>query len=198
MTERHVRIADWFAVEDMREVAISHYLAAGRQESAAACLEEVAEQLVREERLGLLVSLFEKLDQHVLLGSTKLLDAAVIAYGFRRQFAKAHRLLNHCEAALAESDGDAVAAAELEVRRCFVLAAEDRVVEMGERARDAEKWLGDDQSFSKAVAFNAYAFCSARRASFRKRTNCCCALARSMKRRAIISVAPMPMPSMLA
>lgn len=158
LTERHVRIADWFAAQDMREVAISHYLAAGRQESAAACLEEVAEQLVREERLGLLVSLFEQLDQQVLLSSPKLLDAAVIAYGFRRQFAKAHRLLNHCESSLAQSEDDPVAAAELEVRRCFVLAAEDRVVEMGERARDAEKWLDDDQPFSKAVAFNAHAF----------------------------------------
>lgn len=158
LTERHVRIADWFAGQDMREVAISHYLAAGRHESAAACLEEVADQLVREERLGLLVSLLEQLDQQALQNSASLLDAAVIAYGFRRQFAKAHRLLNYCEASLAQGDRDTVAAAELEVRRCFVLAAEDRVVEMGERARDAEKWLSDDQSFSKAVAFNAYAF----------------------------------------
>ncbi len=158
LAARHALIADWFAGQGMKEVAISHYLAAGRQEQAADCLEQVAEKLVREERLGLIVSLLEQLDPGLVQRTPKLLDAAVIAYGFRRQFAKAHQLLNWCEAELAGSDADDVPRAELEVRRCFVLAAEDRVAEMGERARDAEKWLTDDQPFSKGVAFNAYAF----------------------------------------
>lgn len=158
LADRHAHKAEWFAAAGMNEVAISHYLAAGHTEKAAECLEQVADQLVREERLGLLVSLLEQLGLEIVQARPKLLDAAIIAYGFRRQFAKAHNLLNLCEAALAETDADAVQRAELEVLRIFVLAAEDRVAEMGERARDAEKWLTEDQPFSKAVAFNAFAF----------------------------------------
>ena len=158
LSHRHQQIADWFASSDMREVAITHYLAAGSQDHAVECLEQTAEQLVREERLGVLVSQLEQLDPLVIQNSPSLLGSAVTAYGFRRQFEAAHKLLHLWEAVQSDEDADATRRAQLEVSRCFVLAAEDRISEMGARASDALRNLGDEQAFSKAVAYNAYAF----------------------------------------
>ncbi|MFC3053160.1 LuxR C-terminal-related transcriptional regulator [Kordiimonas pumila] len=156
LAKMHVEIANWFAGQGMREMAVKHYLAAGDQTMAIDCLEQVVGKLIREERLGLVISFAEQIDSQMLQGSVKLVEAASIAYGFQREFSKAHNLIDWREKNL--PDDDNAARAEMEILRAFVLAAEDRVMEMGEVARDAEKWLSDEQSFSKGVAYNAHAF----------------------------------------
>lgn len=158
LAARHAEIAEWFVANDMREIAIGHFLAADMQDRAAQCLGQVADRLVREDRLGLLVSLLDRLDDDVVRANGELLAAGTIARGFRREFDKAFQLLDWAETALEKAGDDPVARAELEVRRCFTLAAQDRVEEMGEAARDAQRWLSDDKPFLLGPALNAHAF----------------------------------------
>lgn len=164
LRERHRRIAEWQSANGMDEAAVGHFLAAGARDAAADLVEHLSERLVREERLGLLVSMVEQLDEGVFLARQKLVANAVIAYGFRRDFARAHRLLDGVEQR--EPDADRQAQAEHQVQRCFVLAAEDRVEELGMHGRDAARWLDDDNPFFLAVALNAHAFLLAAQSQF--------------------------------
>lgn len=161
---RHLRIAEWQSANGMDEAAVGHFLAAGARNEAADLVERLSERLVREERLGLLVSMVEQLDEDLFLARPRLIANAVIAYGFRRDFARAHRLLDGVERR--EPDVDRQIQAEWEVQRCFVLAAEDRVDEMGMRARDAARWLDGGNLFFFAVALNAHAFLLAAQSQF--------------------------------
>lgn len=156
VTTRHRMIAEWFAAQDMAEAAIDHYLAAGLQDEAADLLDRIAQRLVGEERLGLLLTHVERLDPQTFLARPSLVSHAIIAYGFRRDFGRAHQLLDWMQ----HHDPDVASEiqAERDVLRCFILAAEDHVDEMGARARDALRWLNDGRPFFKGVALNAYAF----------------------------------------
>ncbi len=156
VARRHRVIAEWFAAEELTEAAIDHYLAAGMQEEAADLLGTIAQRLVGEERLGLLLTHVERLDPQTFLARPALVTHAIIAYGFRRDFGRAHQLLDWMQHH--DPDVHAEIQAERDVLRCFILAAEDHVDEMGARARDALRWLDDRRPFYKGVALNAYAF----------------------------------------
>lgn len=156
VAKRHRMIAEWFAAADMAEAAIDHFLAAGLQHEAADLLETIAQRLVGEERLELLLTHVERLDPQTFLARPSLVSHAIIAYGFRRDFSRAHQLLDWMQHH--EPDIPSDAQAERDVLRCFILAAEDHVDEMGGHARDALRWLADSRPFFKGVALNAYAF----------------------------------------
>jgi LuxR family transcriptional regulator, maltose regulon positive regulatory protein len=156
LAQRHRLIADWFAANAMTEAAVDHYLAADAQAEAADLLSAIARRLVSEERLGLLLSLIERLEPEIFLARPSLVSHAIIAYGFRRNFGRAHHLLDWIQQH--EPDVPPEVQAEREVQRCYILAAEDHVEDMGGRARDAAKWLGPDRPFFHGVALNAYAF----------------------------------------
>lgn len=164
LEQRHQRIAGWFAGHSMLEAAIEHYLAAGDHEKAADLLEAVSTKLVKEERLELLLALAERLEPDLFLARPVLVSHAIIAYGFRRNFSRAHQLLDWMQHY--DQDSPPEVLAEREVHRCYILAAEDHVEEMGARARDAIKWLGQDRPFSAGVALNAYAFWLAAQSQF--------------------------------
>lgn len=161
---RHNLLAGWFAENGMVEAAIDHHLAAGRQAEAADLLDSIARRLVSEDRLGLLLSLVERLEPEVFLARATLVSHAIIAYGFRRNFERAHQLLDWIQ--LHEPDVAPETQAEREVQRCYILAAEDHVGEMGARARDAAKWLSADRPFFHGVALNAHAFWLAAQSQF--------------------------------
>lgn len=154
----HGRIAVWLACDGAVDAAIGHQIAAGDEAAAVGLLEKVAGALVREERLGFIVSLVEQLAPERVHASPAILHAAIIAYGFRRQFEQAHTLLGFRERELAAGEPAAAQLAELEGLRVFVLAAEDKVERFGATARDVLALAVATDAFTYGVALNAYSF----------------------------------------
>lgn len=157
LRRRHRRIADWYADSGDREAAIQHWLEAGETERAASLLAGVVDALVAQERLGLIESYAERLPAEALLRHDNLVHAAVIAYGFRRAFDKADRLLSAHEAQLKRSGADRAAVASHKVSRLFVLAAQDRIEELGAEAQVAAETMVDRSGWQYGVTFNARA-----------------------------------------
>lgn len=155
---RHARVAIWYAGHDAAEEAIVHMMAAGDQTHAAQLLDASVDRFVREERLDLIVRLVQRLDPEVLLASQTIQSAAVIAYGFRRLFPQAHRLLDWRRERLEAEHGTQQEWGRYHGLRVFVLAAEDRVEEFGRTAAETLQLLDESDPFTYAVAMNAYAF----------------------------------------
>ncbi|HEY0943366.1 MAG TPA: LuxR C-terminal-related transcriptional regulator [Steroidobacter sp.] len=155
---RHARIGAWCAKHGAAEEAIVHLMAADEQALAAQLLEASVDRFVREERLDLIVRLVQRLDPEALLASEATQSAAVIAYGFRRMYARAHRLLDWRRERLESERGERQEWGRYHGLRVFVLAAEDRVEELGRTAAETLQLLDESDPFTCGVAMNAHAF----------------------------------------
>ncbi|MFP5305198.1 MAG: LuxR C-terminal-related transcriptional regulator [Gammaproteobacteria bacterium] len=165
LRRRHHRIADWYAANGYREEAIQHCIDAGDPERAAELLDSVIDRLVAQERLGLLERYADALPSELLLSYENLANAAIIAYGFRRAFDKANRLID-ARAQHLEGSRDARALGLHNYARLFVLAAEDRIDELGRAAEEAGKQFNERDGFQYAVTFNARAMWLVGRSEF--------------------------------
>lgn len=152
---RHKRIAEWYAEHDFREEAITHYLDAGHEKEAAALLNAGIERLVGEERLDLIVRYADRLPPEIIQEYEDILNAAIVAYGFRREFAKANRILALRQAALEREGASQEAWGVHYYTRIFTTAAQDQVVEIGRNAQLALDHLTPGKGFEYAVALNA-------------------------------------------
>ncbi len=155
---RHARVAGWYAEHDAPEEAIVHMMAAKDHAHAALLLDASVDRFVREERLDLIVSLVQQLDAEAVLKSKTIQSAAVIAYGFRRMFPQAHRLLDWRRERLEADHGPQREWGRYDGLRVFVLAAQDRVEEFGRTAMKTLELLDETDPFTCGVAMNAYAF----------------------------------------
>lgn len=155
---RHTAIARWHEANGRIEEAIPHAMEAGDLDRAVALFESVADKLVREERLGFIVTLVEQLPAERVRASSPILSAAIIAYGFRRRFREAHQLLDWREHDIAETAASQRERGEVAVLRAFVLAAEDRVDEFGRAGQEALTLVDSRDLFSQGVAINAYCY----------------------------------------
>lgn len=155
---RHKRIADWYAAHGFAEEAILHYLEAADETAAADILDTIIQRLVTEERLDLIVRYVDRLSSAVIQKYQRILTAAIVAYGFRREFAKANRII-----ALRRSMLEAENASKAEwgihnYTRIFVLAAQDQVVELGRAADDTLSQLAGAEGLEYGVGLNARAY----------------------------------------
>lgn len=157
LRRRHRSLAAWYADKGFREEAIQHWIEAGETDRAAGLLAEVVDALLAQERLGLIQTYADRLPAEAVLRHDNLAHAAIIAYGFRREFDKADRLLQLHRAQL-ESAGAGQAQLGLHnFSRLFVLAAQDRVEELGAVGEQTAQQLADRGGFPYAVTFNSRA-----------------------------------------
>ena len=155
---RHRKIADWYASHGFSEEAILHYIEATDQEAAASMLNAIIERLVTEERLDLIVRYADRLSPGVIQKYEDILNAAIVAYGFRREFAKANRIVALRRAALEEGNASPEEWGVHHYTRIFPTAAQDQVVEIGRTAQQALEQLADNKGLEYAVALNARAY----------------------------------------
>ncbi len=156
LRRRQRRIADWFAEHGYREEAIQHCIEAGDLERAAGLLDAVIDRLVAQERLGLIERYVDQLPIELMLPYENLANAAIIAYGFRRAFDKANRLIDARAEVLRHSD-DPHAHGVHNCAKLFVMVAQDRIDELGPAAESASNQLSEQDGFRYAVTFNAQA-----------------------------------------
>lgn len=154
LRRRQRQIADWYAGHGCREEAIQHCIDAGDPEQAAELLETVIDRLIAQERLGLIERYADELPPEMLLRHPNLANAAIIAYGFRRAFDKANRLID-ARARQLQAQPDARAQAVHDYARLFVLAAEDRIEELGHSAEQAWRHLSELDGSQLAITYNA-------------------------------------------
>lgn len=166
LRDRHRRVAVWLAANGQADDAVLHFLEAGDPETAATTLAGIVDRLVAEERLGLIVRCVDRIPAEVLRRHENLLHAAGIAYAFRREFAKADAIVDLLRRVLEERGGGPVDWGFHNFVRVFVLAAQDRIAEMGEVAAEMMSQLRREHGFTYAVAFNARAFALAARGDF--------------------------------
>jgi LuxR family maltose regulon positive regulatory protein len=156
LCERNRRIAAWFAARGDAEDAIPHSLAAGDTEQAAALFAAVIDRLIAEERLGQVERYADELPAATLERHPELANAAIIAYGFRRAFDKANRLIEARERRLA-AHPDPRHRALHDHARLFVLAAADDIEELGRVAQHTAGALAERDGFCYGVTCNARA-----------------------------------------
>ncbi|MCC2657893.1 MAG: regulatory protein LuxR [Panacagrimonas sp.] len=166
LRRRHRRIAQWFADNGWREEAIQHWLQAGETERAAEILAGIVDALVAQERLGLIETYADRMPTEALMGHPNLVHAAIIAYGFRRAFDKAERLLHGYAAVLDQTRANRAARALHGVSRLFVLAAQDRMEELGVQGAETARLLTDQSGWHYGVALNARAIHEVGRGAF--------------------------------
>lgn len=166
LRRRHRLTAQWYAAHGHREEAIQHALHAGDRDEAAALLLAVIDTLVAQERLGLIERYADQLPVEVLLQHETLVNAAIIAYGFRRAFDKADALIGRHRRRLEENGAGAAALGAHNVSRLFVLAAQDRIEELGATALECAAQLAERRGFKYAVTFNARAMLLVGRAQY--------------------------------
>ena len=163
---RHRRIADWFADSGRADEAILHLLEAGDLTAAAGILTDVIDQLVAEERLGLIVQIVDQLPLDLVVAHENVRSAAVVAYAFRREFDKANRIVGLRQDHLEKHGGTAEDWGTHNYGRIFIYAAQDRVRELEDVAVKTLDQLDERYGFKFAVGFNALAFCQAARSQF--------------------------------
>ncbi len=156
LRQRHRSIADWYAANGYREEAIQHAIEAGDPDTALLVLDEIVDHLLAQERLALIERYVDALPQTLLLQHENVVSAAIIAYGFRRAFDKANRLID-ARAQRLKREKDPHARAVHDYAQLFVLAAQDRIEELGARALEAGKDFSEHDGFRYAVTFNARA-----------------------------------------
>jgi LuxR family maltose regulon positive regulatory protein len=156
LRERHRAVAHWYGAKGYREEAIEHALEAGDHAQALSLLTGVIDHLLAQERLALIERYVDALPQGELLRHENVTSAAIIAYGFRRSFDKANRLIA-ARAQRRSRGNDPHARALRDYAQLFVLAAQDRIQELGERALETGKDLSESDGFQYAVTFNARA-----------------------------------------
>ncbi|MBI1238559.1 MAG: AAA family ATPase [Alphaproteobacteria bacterium] len=157
---RHRLAADWFTTNGYEEEAIKHLLAANDPEAAAALLDHRAWHLINEERLDFITSLVDELPEKTVKKYPDIQAAATIAYGFRREFAKANRMLEVHRRDL-EQLKDAASEEQwglFNSLQIFVLAAQDRMAEVASNAELTLSQLAPRHGLRYAVALNAHGF----------------------------------------
>ena len=157
LRDRHRTIAQWYAAHDYREEVIHHWLEAGDAVRAAARLAEFVDELLAQERLGLIERYADRLAADAMLAHDNLVHAAIIAYGFRRAFDKADRLLAQHRARLQHDGADRALLASHKVSHLFVLAAQDRIEDLDAAGRDAAEHLLDRSGWQYGVTLNSRA-----------------------------------------
>lgn len=163
---RHGRIARWYEDAGFREEAIQHYLEAGEEVRAAELLAGIVDALVAQERLGLIERYVDRLPIDALLQFENLVHAAIIAYGFRRAFDKADRLLERHRAQIERAGADRETLGRHGVSRLFVLAAQDRIEELGAAAAATAELLVDRDGWRYGITYNARAVYEVGRGAF--------------------------------
>lgn len=155
---RQKRIAEWYSLHGYREEAILHYLEANDEESAAEILNSVIERLVTEERLDLIVRYVDHLSDDVIQKYEEIPKAAIVAYGFRRQFVKATRIANAREAILKRDNAPPEKWGIHNYTLIFINAAQDKVADIGRVADKTLELLTEKHCLEYAVGLNAKAF----------------------------------------
>lgn len=156
--ELHRRAAEWLAANGYLEEAILGYLEADQPDIAATLLSRIIDRLVAEERLAMICRCVNKLPNNVLQRHEGLLNAAVIAYSFRREFRKAEQLLEQRHRFLEQTSAAPDAWGGYSYTKMFLLCARDRVEDMDAVARRTLDLVSPDDGFRYAVALNAHAF----------------------------------------
>lgn len=152
--------ADWYVTNGYEEDAILHFLEAGDKDSAATIIDRRVDSLVNEERLGFIISLVDRLPGATVQKYPAIQNAAIIAYGFCRDFAKANKILEFRRRALERMTND-VSEEDWGVfnsLQIFVLAGQDRVHDFAARAEMALDQLSPKHRFLYGVALNAHSF----------------------------------------
>lgn len=166
LAHRHHHIAQWYEQNGLIEEAIGHWLEANDPRRAATLLAERVASLVAQERLGLIERYVDRLGLESVLRHDALVHAAVVAYGFRRSFDKAERLLERHRLRL-EARTASVDSRDLhQVSRLFVLAARDRIEQMGAEASETAETLVDRGGSRYGVTLNARAMFEVGRGAF--------------------------------
>lgn len=155
---RQKRIAEWYALHGFREDAILHYLEAADQESAAELLNSVIERLVTEERLDLIVRYVDQLSDDVIQKYEEILKASIVAYGFRRHFAKAIRLATTREEVLRRENAPPEKWGTHNYTLIFIAAGQDKLHDIGTAADRTLELLTEEHPLEYAVGLNAKAF----------------------------------------
>ncbi len=154
--ECHARAAAWLEAAGRFEEALLHYSAAGDGDAVARIVEPNIENLIYEERLGMVIRWVELLPGRVLEQAPSIQGPAIIAYAYQRQYAKAHEILALRRKSLDTDNPVQVNQyANLEL---FLLSAEDRMEEMGQIACDSLKNMPEDMAFEHGIHLNAYAY----------------------------------------
>ena len=156
--KRQKRIADWYAAHGFSEDAIVHYLEAQDEGHAAELLNRTIGNLVTEERLDLIVRFVDQLSDDVIQKYEEILKAAIVAYGFRRQFQKAIRIATAREAMLKQENAGPEKWGIHYYTLIYIYAAQDKVDDIGRVANETLKLLTEDRCMEYAVALNAKAF----------------------------------------
>jgi len=156
LRQRHRRVAGWYADNGYREEAIQHAIDAGDHGLAVDLLATIIDHLLAQERLALIERYVDGLPPEVLFRYENVASAAIIAYGFLRAFDKANRLIE-ARAQRLQPGSDAHSHAVHDYAQLFVLAAQDRIPELGARALEAGKRLSEQDGFQYGVTFNARA-----------------------------------------
>ena len=154
----HKKIAEWYETHGYNEEAIIHYIEAADEEAAARLLNTIIERLVSEERLDLIVRYADRLSLDTVRKYPGILNAAIIAYGFRRDFAKANRIVALRRAELERAGASRVEWGVHNYTRIFPTAAQDHVVEIGRTGAEAMEQLAESRGLEYAVALNARAY----------------------------------------
>lgn len=157
LKRRHLRIADWYEAQGHHEEAILHWLEAGATDRAAENLAGIIDDLVAHERLGLIESYADRLPSDAILEHEPLFRGVVIAYSFRRAFDKAKALLEQHAQILDQSAASPLDRGMHDFAQLFLLAAQDRVEELGECAERNAEFLKNQEGWSYGVTFNARA-----------------------------------------
>lgn len=157
LRRRHRGVAAWYADKGFREEAIHHWIEAGETDRAAGLLAEIVDALVAQERLGLIEAYADRLPAEAVLQHENLAHAAIIAYSFRRAFDKADRLLQRHRSQLEAAGAGQAQWGLHNFSRLFVLAAQDRIEELGAVGEQTAQQLADRSGFPYAVTFNSRA-----------------------------------------
>lgn len=152
------KIAGWYAAHGFCEEAIIHYIEANDEEAAAHLLNTIINRLVTEERLDLIVRYADRLSPETIQKYEGILNAAIIAYGFRREFAKANRIVALRRAALERENAPKEAWGVHNYTRIFTNAAQDRVVDIGATGDKVIEQLEGSEGLEYAVGLNARAY----------------------------------------
>ncbi|MBA4208002.1 MAG: hypothetical protein C0454_00555 [Parvibaculum sp.] len=154
----HKKIAGWYEAHGFNEEAILHYIEATDDEAAALLLNTIIERLVSEERLDLIVRYADRLSLDILRKYPGILNAAIIAYGFRRDFAKANRIVALRKTELERTGASREDWGVHSYTRIFPIAAQDHVAEIGRTGAEVMDQLAERQGLEYAVGLNARAY----------------------------------------
>lgn len=164
--ELHEGTANWMLEHQRDDIALLHLIDAGNSSKALEVLSKISDSLIDQERLAMIVHCINRIPIEEIVCHPNVFYAAVIAYGFRREFEKANAVLNLRRRALEEGPYDDVSWGLFHSAELFIFAAQDRVEEMGEASLNVEALLNEQHGFKYAVSLNAMAYWLAAQSKF--------------------------------